>query len=74
MSLGRAIYRENRIIDTVTYELVVYAMPGGVYGTFRCPVCGLTEVNAVLSPTDVDALRATLHAVDAHHATKHRPG
>lgn len=71
MPLGRAIYRENRAIDNVVYEVVVYAMPGGVYGTYRCPICDLTEVNATLSPTDGDALRDTLTAIDKHHAEKH---
>ena len=72
MPLGRAICRENRIIDDVAYEIVVYAMPGGVYGTFQCQVCDLTEVNATLSPTHGDALRATLLGIDSHHATKHK--
>jgi hypothetical protein len=73
MPLGRIIYRENRIIDCVVYELVVYAIPGGIYGTYRCPVCDWTEVNPILSPTDSDALRATLMSVDGHHAAKHKP-
>jgi hypothetical protein len=73
MPLGRAIYRENRVRDGVTYEVVVYAMPGGVYGTYRCPICDLTEVNGIMSPNDAEALRMTLLGVDEHHAAKHQP-
>jgi hypothetical protein len=47
-------------------------MPGGLYGTFKCPICDLIELNATLSPTNTDALRATLLGVDAHHAAKHK--
>ena len=73
MPLGRAIYRENRVRDGVAYEVIVYAMPGGVYGTFKCPLCDLTEVNGILSPTDDEALRMTLMSLDGHHGAKHPP-
>ena len=73
MSPGRAVYRENRFRDGVTYALEVYSVDGGLYGAFSCPVCGMTEVNAILSATQAEALRQTLVSLDAHHADRHAP-
>jgi hypothetical protein len=73
MPSGRAVYRENRYRDGVTYELEVYAVDGGLYGAFTCPLCGTTEVNAVLSGTQAEALRQTLFSLDSHHTAKHAP-
>ena len=74
MPQDRAVYRENRLRDGVTYVLEVYSVDGGLYGAFTCPLCGTNEVNAVLSATQADALRQTLFSLDSHHAAKHLPG
>ncbi|MEX2139943.1 MAG: hypothetical protein WD894_11820 [Pirellulales bacterium] len=74
MLSGRAVYRENRLRDGVTYELVVYAMAGGLYGTLTCPVCGTTEVNSALSATEAEALNHTISAIDSHHPANHTTG
>jgi len=73
MPAVRAIYRENRNKDGVTYAIEVYAVPGGIFGKFTCPICDLTVVTSGASPNDTEALRATLIAVDAHHEAKHAP-
>jgi hypothetical protein len=72
MPLGRIIRRESRVIDGVAYEVVAYAMPGGVYGTFSCPFCGVTEISAMLGPNEENVLRETRAGVDSHHAERHR--
>jgi len=73
MALNRAIYRENRIKDGVKYAIEVYAVPGGIYAKFTCPVCNETIVTGGSDPTDTEALRAILISVDAHHSAKHTP-
>jgi hypothetical protein len=73
MPQGRAVHRDTKSHDGIDYEIVVYSVPGGLYGTFTCPKCGLTEVNAVLSSTAEEALNVTRAAVAAHHAAKHAP-
>lgn len=74
MPTDRAVYRENCLRDGVTYELVVYSMAGGLYGTFTCPICALTEVNSVLSATQPEAYGVTLVGIDSHHSANHTPG
>lgn len=71
MPTGRAVYRENRLRDGVTYVLEAYAVDGGLYGAFTCQVCGTTEVNAVLSSTQAEALRQTFFSLDSHHSANH---
>jgi hypothetical protein len=73
MPTDRAVYRENRMRDGVMYVLEVHAVDGGLYGAFLCPICGTTEVNAVLSATQAEALKQTLFSLDSHHATRHAP-
>jgi hypothetical protein len=74
MPSGRAVYRENRLRDGVTYELVVYSMAGGLYGTFTCPACNMTEVNSLLSATEAEAIRTTEADIDSHHWANHAQG
>ena len=64
----------NRYRDGKTYELEVYAVDGGLYGAFICPICGTTEVNAVLSSSQAEALRQNLFSLDSHQAAKHAIG
>jgi hypothetical protein len=71
MPTGRAVYRENRFRDGVTYVLEVNAVDGGLYGAFTCRVCGMTEVNAILSATQAEAIGQTLVSLDAHHMDRH---
>ena len=73
MPSGRAVHRENRFRDGVTYELVVYSIAGGLYGTFTCHACDITEVNSVLSGTEAEVITRTLAAIDSHHSANHAP-
>jgi hypothetical protein len=72
MPTGRVVYRETRQADGVAYEVLVYTVDGGLYGTFKCPVCDVTEVNQVVSGTAGEAIKLTLTGVDSHHAVRHR--
>jgi hypothetical protein len=67
----RAVYRENRFRDGVTYELAVFAVEGGLYGVFTCPDCGQTEFSAALIPSPAEAIQQALLAVDSHHSANH---
>jgi hypothetical protein len=73
MPPGRAVYRENRFRDGVGYVLEVYAVDGGLYGAFTCPICGTTDVNAILSARQAEAIAQTVVSLDAHHADCHAP-
>jgi hypothetical protein len=73
MSTRSVVYRESRHMDGITYELRVFAVDGGLYGTFWCPRCDVTEINSVLSARQADAIRATVSHIDSHHAERHPP-
>ena len=68
----RAVYRENRFRDGMTYELTVFSVEDGLYGVFTCPVCGTMEFNAALVNSPAQAIQQTLIGVDLHHAALHQ--
>jgi short subunit fatty acids transporter len=70
-SLGRAVHRESYSLDGIDYELIVYAAPGGLYGTFACSDCGFTGVSPLMSGTQDDALAHARKSMKAHHQTTH---
>jgi hypothetical protein len=73
MPPGSVVYRESRHTDGITYELRVYAVDGGLYGTFWCPRCDRAEVNQVLNGTQAEAVASTRKGMDSHHSKAHRP-
>ena len=68
---GRAVHRENHTIDRIAYELIVYAAPGGLYGTFQCSECGYTGVSPLMSGTEHDALHHARQSMEDHHRQAH---
>ena len=68
---GHAVYRENHELGGLDYELIVYAAPGGLYGTFQCSDCGYTGVSPLMSGTEQDALTHARVSALGHHRQVH---
>jgi len=68
---GHAIRRDTCTLDGIVYEVVVLAASGGISARWECKACGESVVNAMLKPTEQEALALAYDTLNNHHLRVH---
>jgi len=66
------IQLEHVTRDGIEYEITVLTADGGLYAGWSCKGCGVSGINALLTPTQSEAICSAQSSIDAHHYSLHR--